>query len=439
MCSSINETGEVMEGIMKYDGREFHWVFDSAFNTKHSLELGWSYGGHGPIFDVCASPHNSDTVLVSTETVYEMTYTAQNTREIKSLHCISHNDGTYSTTGLDIQTTYSVKEDPFDPKHIIICTTDMGLQNSFDGGRSWSRMNLEGEDWSIYNTCYDLYFDTKQKDKVYGLWSSIHDAPYNPLYSFKDYTQGAFAVSYNGGRDWDFTYSTGIPKDAIPVKFSIQENATGLTVALATYNRGFYLSYDSGKTFSSISGGMAMHEGLIFGEDVVLTENEVYCLTAPIMESDWLPSELYRYDLADGSTTSIDLGNVVLARSLTYTKEKGLYLNVMPTYSYKWFLEYNNGCWVNENGGIYRYDGERVILVAENTDGIFHSAFDKHGTLYAVDPYGRLLVLKEDGLHVVVDGLFTMLKNVSFSARKGIVYVTAFGGGTYKINLSKLK
>ena len=39
MCSTIKETGEVMEGIMKFDGQSFHWVFDSAFNTKHSLEL----------------------------------------------------------------------------------------------------------------------------------------------------------------------------------------------------------------------------------------------------------------------------------------------------------------------------------------------------------------------------------------------------------------
>jgi len=438
MRSKINETGEDMEGIMKFDGQNFHWVFDSAFNTKHNIELGWSYGGHGPIFGVYADPYNSDKVLVSTETIFEMTYTNQNTREIKSLHCISNKDGTYSTTGLDIQTTYSVKEDPFDSNHIIICTTDMGLQNSFDKGKSWARMELTSDDWSIYNTCYDLYFDAKQKDVIYGLWSSIHDAPYNPLYSYKDYTQGAFAVSYDGGRNWDFTYSSGIPKDAIPVKFSIIENETELTIAVATFNRGFYISYDTGKTFVSINDGMTTHNGLIFGEDIVLTSNEVYCLTSPIVDNGWIPAELYKYDLVNNSVEEIDLGDIVLARSLTYSKENGLYINVIPDYVDKWFVEYDNFSWVNKNGGIYRYSEGRVELVAANNNGIFHSAFNKDGKLYAVDPYGKLLVLEDDGFKVVVEGLFNILKNVSFLEDENIIYVTSFGGGTYKIDLSKI-
>jgi hypothetical protein len=135
----------------------------------------------------------------------------------------------------------------------------------------------------------------------------------------------------------------------------------------------------------------------------------------------------------------INLGDIVLARSLTYHPEKGLYINVIPNYSYEWFIEYDNGCWVNKDGGLYHYDGNDISLVASNTDGIFHSAFDKNGNLYAIDPYGKVLILTDSEFEVLVEGLFVILKNVSISElSENIIYVTTFGGGTYKINLSKL-
>lgn len=438
MQSPVNEFNDTVEGVMKYDGSDFHWVFDNVFNTKHPLELGWSYGCHGPIYNIYASPHNHNMCLVANvESIYEMKYYPDNTREIHTLHCDSYTDGTSSTTGLNVQTTYSVKEDPFDSNHIIICTTDMGLQNSFNNGKSWNRMNMYGDDWSIYNTCYDLYFDTKTKDLVYGLWSSIHDAPYYTNYGYKDYTQGAFAVSYNGGIDWDFTYSTGIPSDAIPVKFSVVETEDEIIFAVATFNRGFYISYDSGRTFESLNAGIKTHQDLIFGEDIIMTDDTIYCLTSPILDNgNWIPSELYQYDIATHNISEIDLGEIVLARSLAYSKNHGLYINVIPDYTYEWFVEYNNGLFVNKNGGIYHYDGETVSLVASNNTGIFHSAFGLDGRLYATDTYGKLFVLNGNKLDLLVGGLFNMLKNVSISKDPDIIYVTTFGGGTYKIRLS---
>ena len=164
--------------------------------------------------------------------------------------------GRFSTNGLDVQTTYFVKEDPFNKNHIIICTTDLGLQNSFDNGTTWQRMEITGEDYNIYNTCYDLYFDIYKKDVVYGLWSSRHDAPYNPTVYDKDTTSGAFAISYDGGKTWNFIYSTGIPSDSIPVKMSIKQTKDEFIIAVATFNRGFYLSKDGGKNFVAINNNM---------------------------------------------------------------------------------------------------------------------------------------------------------------------------------------
>ena len=416
----------------------FEWVFDSMYKTKHNIELdGWSYGSHGPFYGIFASPHNENICLVSNiETVYLMEYEKEENKKIKTLHTFDNHNGTFTTNGLDCQTTYFVKEDPFNKEHIIICTTDMGLQNSFDGGKTWRRMEITLNDYSIYNTCYDLYFDKYVRDKIYALWSSRHDAPYNPTPYDKEYTKGAFAVSNDGGITWDFSYSLGIPQDSIPIKMSIVHDEITFTIAVATFNRGFYISTDAGKNFSSINNDIETVEDLIYGEDIVIADNYIYMLTAPYLEGGyWKPAKLYEYNTISKTTTQINLGNITLPRSLTYHSEKGLFINVIPSYEGKWFDEHNGWIFVNQYGGIYHYENGEFKMYFENEDGIFHSAFSEDGTLYATDTYGKVFVISNNDGELLIDGLFTMLKNVSFSNDGKTLYITTFGGGTYKILL----
>lgn len=436
--SPVNEFVDTVDGIMKFNGVGFEWIFDSMYKTRFVTEFeGWSYGCHGPFYGIFASQHDDNICLVANiETVYLMEYEKEETKKIKTLHCMDFHDGRYSTVGLDVQTTYFVREDPFNKDHIIICTTDLGLQNSYDNGKTWRRMEITGTDYDIYNTCYDLYFDEYNQDVVYAIWSSRHDAPYNPTIYDRDTTKGAFGISYDGGKTWDFTYSQGLPGDSIPVKMSIRHNETEFIIAVATFNRGFYLSNDGGRTFSAINNNMATVDGLVFGEDVVLDDDKIYCLTAPYLEGGyWQAAKLYEYSINTKITTSINLGDIVLARSLTFSKEKGLYINVLPMYTYQWCIECNDGGFVNINGGIYHYENGVIVNIFENTDGIFYSTFGKDGKLYATDTYGKIFVIDEDGEKLLYEGLFTMLKNISFSRDGKIMYVTTFGGGTYKILL----
>lgn len=436
--SPVNEFEDTVDGIMKFNGSTFEWVFDSMYKTRFVTELnGWSYGSHGPFYGIFANPHNDNSCLVANiETVYLMEYPNEANKKIKTLHGTDYGNGKYSTTGLDVQTTYFVKEDPFDANHIIICTTDMGIQNSFDNGKTWQRMQITGTDYDIYNTCYDLHFDKYTKDLIYAIWSSRHDAPYNPTPYDKDTTKGAFAVSHDGGITWEFKYDSGIPKDSIPVKMSIKQTQNEFIIAVATFNRGFYLSTNGGHNFVSINNGIATVDGLIYGEDIILTDNSVFCLTAPYLENGyWQSSKLYEFNLATLATTNIDLGDITLARSLAYSQEKGLFINVIPTYYYKWFEEYNNGLWVNEHGGIYNYNSGVITKVFDNNDGIFFSTFAPDGKMYATDTYGKVFVFEDNAWKLLHKGLFTMLKNISFSLDGKIMYVTAFGGGTYRIKL----
>lgn len=426
-------------GVMKFNGASFEWVFDSMYKTRNTIiDEGWSYGCHGPFYGICADPSNDDfCLLTNTETVYSISYPDEAHREVHTLHCTALGDGTFVTNGLNVQTTYSVKEDPFNPDHIISCSTDLGLQNSYDNGRSFKRMEITGTNYNIYNTCYDLYFDTRTEGLIYGLWSNRHDAPYAPYTTDIDWTEGRFGVSRDGGTTWDFTYSNGLPADCIPVKMSVEDNGSSLTIAVATFNRGFFISYDSGKTFTSLNNGMDTVEGLIWGEDIVMTEEHIYCLTAPYncITGSWEPSILYDYNRSNGSISKIDLGELVLVRSLTYDKEKGLYLNVIPSYHFGWFNELNNGLWVNDNGGIYHYDGTSVSCIFSCYNGIFNSGFAPDGTMYAVEPYGKVYAGKDGLFTTFAEGLFTQLKNVSFSSDGDTLYITSLGGGTYRTSI----
>ena len=431
---------DVSDGIMKFNGRSFEWVFDSMYKTRDTItDDGWSYGCHGPFYGICADPSDDDFCLTAnTETVYTLHYGGEDDREVHTTHCTQTASGAYRSNGLDVQTTYSVKEDPFNSDHIIICTTDLGIQNSYDNGQSFQRMEITGGNWDIFNTCYDLYFDTKTEGLIYGLWSNRHDAPYAPYTSDVGWTQGAFAVSRDGGTTWDFSYSSGLPADCIPVKMSVEDNGSALTIAVATFNRGFFISYDSGKTFTALNSGMDTVEGLIWGEDIVLTQDHIYCLSAPYncITGYWEPAVLYDYNRASGSVSKIDLGELVLVRSLTYHEDKGLYLNVIPTYHYEWFPELDNGFWVNDNGGIYHYDGNSLSCVFACNNGIFHSGFAPDGTMYATEPYGKVYAGKDGEFAIFADGLYNQLKNVSFSSDGGTLYVTTFGGGTYRTSIA---
>lgn len=434
-------SGNNLGGIMKFDGGKFHWVFDSIHEPRGNFSgIGWSYGNYDYVYGVCVDPNDGNHCIVTDiSTVYDMYY-GNEVHDVKTLHSkMKEIDGIAfdGTKGLDCQTTYSVREDPFDSQHMIICTSDMGLQTSYDGGESFRRMELI---YSSYeNTCYDVYFDEQTEGVIYGLWSSRHDAPYTPALSDVN-ASGGFAVSYDGGITWDFSYSTGIPRNSIPVKMFVVPNEEELTIAVATFNNGFYVSYDSGKTFTGINEGMDAYEGMIWGEDIVLDGDIAWCLTAYHNFGELTPSVLYKRNLKTGELSRIDLGEIVIARSLTYDENYGLYINVIPYYYYGWIEEIQDDYFVNYGGGVYHCDEDgtlQLILSVEN--GVSHSAFSTDGTMYVSADKGIIYIkqAENENFEIYVDGLFQRMKNINFSRDETVFYATTFGGGTYRIPVYK--
>ena len=437
--TDINEFYEKINGIVKFNGDEFQWVISNTDNAIYEMDLsGWSYGKHGHITDVYASKSNPDLCLVTNfETAYLIEYKNGKIKQIDNLHANYEGDGYYSTRGLDVQSTHLVREDPFDSRHIIITTDIMGIQISHDNGKTFTRMeSTNGSD--IYSACYDVYFDTHKRDRVYGIWSSRIYAPYFPSYYDKEAFIGGFGVSNDGGITWDFTYSSGLPNTTIPIKMSVNKANNELIFAVATLNKGFYISYNSGKNFTSINEGVEqLEEGFILGEDVIIVDDIVYCLTASMhLGGDkWIPSKLYKYSMSTNIMESIDLGNITIARSITYDSRYGLLISIIPSYTTSYVDELGTWKYFNHYGGIYVYDGESVSKFFDNYDGIFSCGVMSNGDIYAVDTYGKIFKYDGKKWKVFYDGLFTMLKNISFSNNERVIYVTSYGGGTYKFKL----
>lgn len=138
---SAADVGSYLGGVLKYDGKEFQWVYDPVFQPRSTYSVdGWAYGAYNPIYGIGVDSKNDGHCLVTDlNSVYDIYYN-ESYKNVESLHgkTIKY-DGEkyYSTTGLNCQHTYWVKEDPFNSEHLIICTTDLGLQISYDGGNSF--------------------------------------------------------------------------------------------------------------------------------------------------------------------------------------------------------------------------------------------------------------------------------------------------------------
>ena len=423
-------------GVLKFDGDAFSWAFDQVFTSEEirgtTLSIGWTYGGVAPIYGICADPNDDNhCIITNAMTVFDIYYDSKNQRrKVSTLHCVDYNNGYYQTTGLDCQTTYFVREDPFDSNHIIICSTDIGMQISYDNGTSFRRH--EDISGSIDNTCYDLYFSEQQKGVVYALWSSLHDAPYVPQLSDEN-ASGGFAVSYDGGITWSFDYSRGIPENSVPVRMSVVPFGDELMIGVATFNNGFYISYDTGKTFTAINDGMASYNNMIWGEDIAITDDYIYCLTASYDFDGLIPSALYRYDRKTAELTAIDMGDIVFANSITYDKRYGLYVSVTPYYRQEWIDIIGRSYWTTYGGGVYKLNETHLDLIFETDTGAYNTAFTSDGKMFVTDVYGVLYVCVDNNFYVYADDMFHRLKNISFSRDEKTLYVTTLGGGTYRM------
>ena len=79
--------------------------------------------------------------------------------------------GGWTSTGLDVTTTYGYLFDPFDSRRRFILYTDIGLFRSEDNGHSWIH-SVDGAPDVWTNTTYWMAFDPAVRGKVWSVMSN---------------------------------------------------------------------------------------------------------------------------------------------------------------------------------------------------------------------------------------------------------------------------
>jgi photosystem II stability/assembly factor-like uncharacterized protein len=257
----------LFNGIAKTEdaGHTWHIVFKESTKPAENLEGTWieqraTQNGVSIFFD---SPRTlgvapTDPHICYATDLFRTYRTLDGGKSWKDVSSRRVDGDQWTTRGLDVTTNYGVQFDPFDPKHIYMDNTDMGLFQSGNGGASWqSSSSGVPEDWR--NTAYWLAFDPQVKGLVWGAFSGVHDLPRT-----KDWRRrsplsftGGIAVSTDGG--WHWTPSNhGMPSTSVTdIQLDPNSPAGKRTLYATGFGHGVYKSVDNGNTWALKNNGIA--------------------------------------------------------------------------------------------------------------------------------------------------------------------------------------
>lgn len=427
--------------LLNYRNEKVNFIYGYPFKTYNSLENeGWRYLDECyEMYGVTVDSNNKDKILFTT--LCGIYYYNNGKLYQRNTNIVEEQNGdkTYVTNGMDMQTTYSLKKDPFNVNRQLLLNTDLGLIYSENNGETWTR-KFDGIKHEWINTVYDLEFDKEKEGVVYSVWSSRHDAPYVAYDDEITNVYGGFAISYDSGKTWDSTYSSGLPEHINPVKISIVYNdkSKERTIYLTSFNLGTYVSYDSGKTFSELNKGIEkINDTYIFGADIEAKDGKVFMLTArTVINNEEQNGKVY--ELKNGSWKEVKLNEKTKCPRDIYYHNGILYISATACFKYDWTIQDVEYRLVG--GGIYTYDGKNVKLIYDETSSIAGVQIDSKGTLYASDIYGNIYVKNDkydfkkiySDYHYISKGL-TLYEE----ANKNVLYLATFGGGMLKLELNK--
>lgn len=283
-------------GIIKSEdgGVSWKWVWKGGGGSSQygvrdgfdvsNLEDAWVKQAFGRDFlrliDIGVAANDGD-IAVATDW-YRSMKTTDGGKTWTGIYSEKQPDGSYISTGLDVTTVYGVHFDPFDKDHIAISYTDIGYHHSYNGGKSWIR-STTGIPSEWHNTCYWMVFDPEVKDKIWSVWSGLHDFPRgkmtrNPAWT--SYGRGGVALSLNGGKSWTLL-TEGIGSDSPATSIVLDENspAGNRTLYVAVYGKGVFKSKDDGQTWESRNQGIEGSKAAF--ELTLLPDGTLFLITSP--------------------------------------------------------------------------------------------------------------------------------------------------------------
>lgn len=207
-------------------------------------------------WDVVASP--VDPQVCYTMDFSTIFHTADGGAHWQQLVTHLYPDGSVSSRGIDVLGAYGVFFDPFDPAHLALALTDVGIFHSFDHGNTWQHA-LAGVPRSWINTCYWLVFDPQVQGRAWSAWSAMHDIPRIKCFRDEHFlkAEGGICKSEDGLQSWQPSAS-GLPAHALCTHLVLDPSSPPgqRTLYAAVFKGGVYKSMDDGRTWSLKNHGL---------------------------------------------------------------------------------------------------------------------------------------------------------------------------------------
>ncbi len=392
-------------------GKSWNWVWRGGGGSgqyrvqdaqdAHNLQDSWVHKAFGGEFvqllDVGVSPVNGNVAVVTDW--YRIMKTMDGGKTWNEIYSKPNSNGTFTSRGVNVTTTYGVHFDPFNKNHIGISYTDIGYHHSFDGGKSWQRAT-DGipNDWT--NTCYSAVYDPKIKNKIWSVWSGIHDIPRgkmtrNPLWKSSAIAKGGVAVSVDGGKSWKPTIAgMGDNSPATSIVIDSKSSPYNRTLYTTVYSKGVFKSIDDGKTWTLKNKGIESNNAAF---EITYSKNgDLFLVISaiPMHTNGKNSADIYSgavYKSTDGAENWIKLN---VTDGLLFPNG----IEIDPNNANRIYL----GCWANisladligkevakSNGGDKMLDFTGGIFLSEDGGNTWKSIFDKNQYVYDItaDPY----------------------------------------------------
>ncbi|MDE6411966.1 MAG: hypothetical protein K2L02_05485 [Clostridia bacterium] len=426
-------------GIIRFNGESSKWLYGNPYKNHSTDALagkGW-IDGNISAYGIALSKTAKNAILYTTLCGV---YYSPDSEYFYQRYCHTVKDGNvtkYYTNGIDEQTTYGVRVNPFNKENLLLLNTDLGLIRSEDGGATWTRA-LTGVKSAWTNTVYDAEFDQRRENVVYSVWSGRHDMPYSPG-NETDGRAGGFAISNDAGKTWNSDYSTGLPETAIPVKMSIvypQNREDDLTIYVATMNHGFYVSYDTGKHFTEINDGIesvSYKEGeryqYILAEDIEAKDDRVFGCTARSTYNGGVQAGEV-FELKNNRWEKIELPQDVQTPRDIYYHDGTLYVSatVVRTWS-----PHNGVDYGSVGGGLYACKDGQVNQIFDKNISVTGVQIDSKGVMYVSDTNGNIYRKAEGGDYVKIYGNYHSISKGVQLESDNVLYLPTMGGGLLKL------
>ena len=416
VCNKYEEKKDAFTSIYWYGaiktndaGKEWNWVWKGGGGSGQyavkdgigvaNLKDAWvekAFGGeYIRLIDVGVYGPDGNVAVITDW--YRTMKTIDGGKSWNEIYSVAQPDGTYTSNGMDVTTTYGVHFNPFDTNHIAISYTDIGYHHSFNNGRSWSRsVNGVPAEWA--NTCYWVQFDPEIKNKMWSAWSGMHDYPRGKMTrnpNWKARAKGGICVSVDGGLTWKPCIN-GMGFDSPATSIVLDSNSTPgkRTLYASVYNKGIFKSTDDGTTWELKNKGI---ESNTCAFELTLTSNGNLFVTVsptPMHKKEQMGREYYSgavYKSTDGAESWTKL-NVVqepfFPNGIDFDKQNPnrIYLACWASISLSDLI---GGAVARSTGGNETINMPGGIFLSEDAGQNWAPIFDQQQYVYDVttDPY----------------------------------------------------